>query len=85
MYTTVQPCFGCAKEMLQAKIERVFYLHPWEYPDPEMKGQYERILNEFGGGVNRVVVDDPDQADDQIPPPSPVAFADETGHGLPQV
>lgn len=28
MYTTMQPCFGCAKEIVQAKIAKVIYLHP---------------------------------------------------------
>src|SRR3972149_5411208 len=30
IYTTLQPCFGCMKEMLQAKVRRVYYLHPWQ-------------------------------------------------------
>jgi len=29
MYTTMRPCFGCAKEMLQAQIRTVHYLHEW--------------------------------------------------------
>ncbi len=50
MYTTMQPCFGCAKELLQARISQVSYLHPWSPTDadPEMdkakKGEYEKIL-----------------------------------------
>ena len=49
MYTSMQPCFGCAKELLQAKIHTVVYLHPWiPYdPDPVMdklkKAEYEKI------------------------------------------
>ena len=29
VYSTTQPCFGCLKEMLQARIVAVYYLHPW--------------------------------------------------------
>lgn len=38
IYTTMQPCFGCAKEMLQARINRVVYLHEWTPTDvdPDM-------------------------------------------------
>ena len=49
MYTTMQPCFGCMKEILQAKLSRVVYLHPWvpTSPDPEMdaamKAEYAKI------------------------------------------
>jgi len=31
--TTLQPCFGCLKEMAQAGIEEVYYLHPWADDD----------------------------------------------------
>lgn len=50
MYTTMQPCFGCAKEIVQAKIGKVSYLHPWVPTDidPVMdkakKAEYEKIL-----------------------------------------
>ena len=50
MYTTMQPCFGCAKELVQAKIAKVSYLHPWVPTDvdPAMdkakKAEYEKIL-----------------------------------------
>ena len=39
MYTTMQPCYGCAKEIVQARIARVVYLHPWlpTSPDPAMQ------------------------------------------------
>jgi dCMP deaminase len=50
LYTTMRPCFGCAKELLQAKIERVVYLHEWspDDPDPKMKAkkiaEYKKIF-----------------------------------------
>lgn len=50
LYTTMQPCFGCAKEIAQAKIARVVYLHPWvpsntdPAMDTAMKAEYQKIL-----------------------------------------
>ena len=36
MYSTMRPCFGCTKEMLQAKVRKVCYLHDWAHPDLEI-------------------------------------------------
>ncbi len=51
MTTTVQPCFGCLKEMLQAGITEVHYLHPWDpqeaYGDPELSKQYSSLRARF--------------------------------------
>lgn len=51
MTTTVQPCFGCLKEMLQAGIEEVHYLHPWDpveaYQDPALAQQYAALRAKF--------------------------------------
>ncbi|MGI8847519.1 MAG: deoxycytidylate deaminase [Candidatus Dormibacteria bacterium] len=51
MTTTVQPCFGCLKEMLQAGIQEVHYLHPWDpveaYPDPALERQYGALVGQF--------------------------------------
>lgn len=53
IFTTTQPCFGCAKELLQAKIERVTYIHPWEPrdSDPDMeaakKAEHRKIIAEL--------------------------------------
>lgn len=50
LYTTMQPCFGCAKEIAQAKISEVVFLHPWVPTDvdPDMdrykKAEYEKII-----------------------------------------
>lgn len=63
LYTTMQPCFGCAKEMLQARIARVVYLHPWipTDPDPVMdaakKQEYDRLLSHLQ--VDRLEMPDP--------------------------
>jgi dCMP deaminase len=50
MYTSMQPCFGCAKELLQARITKVSYIHAWVPTDidPKMdkakKAEYEKLL-----------------------------------------
>lgn len=62
VYTTMQPCFGCAKEMLQVGIDTVYFLHPWTYPDPAVQAEYEKLLSRFPGGVKRLQMEDPDAA-----------------------
>ena len=63
LYTTMQPCFGCAKEILQANISRVFYLHPWVPSDSdptldlEMKNEYDKILAKLD--IRKLKFDDP--------------------------
>jgi dCMP deaminase len=63
LYTTMQPCFGCAKELLQAHVKRVFYLYPWTPSDidPEMDGQkkteYEKLLTRLD--TKQKTIDDP--------------------------
>jgi len=60
LYSTMRPCFGCTKELLQAKISTVYYLHDWAYPDPEKQKEYEKIQSYIPGGVIRVEIEDPD-------------------------
>ncbi len=63
LYSTTQPCFGCLKEMLQAKISRVYYIHPWTSPrSPEQEHQYKRLMEEFEHGVVQLSVEDPKKA-----------------------
>ncbi len=54
LYTTMQPCYGCAKELLQAHISRVVYVHPWvpkndgnAEMDAAMKKEYKKILSKL--------------------------------------
>lgn len=67
MYTTMRPCFGCAKEMLQAQVRSVFYLHEWNpsAKDDVLKtaaqtAEYEKLMIRFPGGVHHLQVPDPD-------------------------
>jgi dCMP deaminase len=62
IYTTMRPCFGCTKELLQAGVERVVYIHDWQHPDPAMQNQYSRIQSRFPGGINKLDMEDPERA-----------------------
>ena len=60
VYTTTQPCFGCLKEMLQARISGVYYLHPWiSVRDAEQERQYRGLQEAFPNGVHRLEMADP--------------------------
>ena len=60
VYTTTQPCFGCLKEMLQAKIEQIYYLHPWaSQRNPDQEKQYNLLMQGFKHGVVPLKMEDP--------------------------
>lgn len=60
LYTTTQPCFGCMKELLQARIKAVYYVHPWTSGrDDEQQRQYNALQDAFEGGVRKLEFDDP--------------------------
>lgn len=61
VYTTMRPCFGCTKEMLQAKVRQVFYLHDWKHPDEKQKAEFDRIQARFPEGIRRLQMDDPER------------------------
>lgn len=48
LYTTLTPCFGCAKELIQAKVKKVYYLDKWSNSklaeDKELKQQYDDLI-----------------------------------------
>lgn len=46
VYTTTRPCFGCTKEMVQVKIERVVYLNEWE-PRDDNRSLLDQKLKEY--------------------------------------
>lgn len=81
LYSTVRPCFGCTKELLQAKVRAVRFLHDWSPQQGRRREQYERLQAYFPEGVSQVRVDDPreDWAMNPIRPPS-ADRPDETGH-----
>lgn len=60
MYTTMRPCFGCTKEMLQAKIDSVYFIHDWMHPDEDKQAEYRRIQSYFPGEIKKLDLVDPD-------------------------
>ncbi|MBI4306901.1 MAG: dCMP deaminase family protein [Chloroflexi bacterium] len=61
IYTTLRPCFGCLKELLQAEVKAVRYLHEWTPRDPALRSEYERLMAEFKAGVDEIAIEDPDR------------------------
>ncbi|MBP1606806.1 MAG: dCMP deaminase family protein [Acidobacteria bacterium] len=47
LYTTLRPCFGCAKEAIQAGIRRIVFAEPFAY-DAELEEVYLRLIRESG-------------------------------------
>jgi len=62
IYTTIQPCFGCLKEMVQARIEGVRYRHSWSHPDRSLKPQYDVLKAQFRQGVKQILTPDSREA-----------------------
>lgn len=56
LYTTHQPCFGCAKEAVQAKVAAVYYMEPWKHPteDERVHNEYDRIRLRFAEGMRQI-------------------------------
>lgn len=59
LYTTTRPCFGCSKELLQAKVPAVYYLHEWAHPDERLRHEYNRLQARFPDGAKRLNMLDP--------------------------
>jgi dCMP deaminase len=47
IFTTHQPCFGCAKELLQAGVKEVYYVKSWVPDDKDLARQYRIVLDRF--------------------------------------
>ena len=60
LYSTMRPCFACSKELLQAGVQAVYYLHPWQHPDAAYQQAFEDLQSRFPGGVHRLELEDPD-------------------------
>lgn len=79
VYTTLRPCFGCTKEMIQAGIEEVYFLHDWT-PSQEVRHQYELLQYRIPKGIRQLSIEDP-KADWAIP--KKPLIPDESGHPIP--
>ena len=56
----MRPCFNCAKELIQARIQAVYFLHDWKHPNDELWHQYQLLEKKFPGGVAHTEMHDPD-------------------------
>jgi len=58
IYTTLQPCFSCAKALLQAGISEVIYGRPWCHPmardNADLQADYDRLMERFPRGVRQL-------------------------------
>jgi dCMP deaminase len=61
LYSTMRPCFGCTKEMLQAKIDAVYFLHDWAHPDGDKQAEYARLQARFPNGIKKMDLEDRDE------------------------
>ena len=52
LYSTLQPCFGCLKELVQCRVAGVRYRHVWEHPDTSLKSQYLELTQLFSEGAD---------------------------------
>ncbi len=62
LYTTTRPCFGCTKELLQARIQNVYYIHDWAHPSEDTRQEYQRLQTKVPGGIKRMDYEDSDAA-----------------------
>ncbi len=56
LYSTARPCFGCAKEALQAGVQRVFYLNDWRHPNTSLRKDYISLSEHFPKGVKEITL-----------------------------
>jgi len=59
-YTTTRPCLGCTKELLQAMVREVRYLHDWHHPEKDQRLLYEKLQDHFANGCHAVDMPDPE-------------------------
>ncbi len=60
IYSTMRPCFGCTKELLQARIHAVYFIHDWSHPDTAKQAHYTLLQSRFPGGIRQLGITDPD-------------------------
>ena len=53
LYTTLRPCFGCAKEAIQAGIRRIVIAEPFAYA-AELEEVYRRLIVESGVSLSQL-------------------------------
>jgi len=43
IYSTMRPCFGCTKELVQAGVTEIVYLDDWRHKSREVRHIYEKM------------------------------------------
>jgi len=76
VYTTLKPCFNCLKEMVQARIAGVYYLHDWKTTEPGFQRQYDILEGRIRDGVKHLPVEDPEKDWAVSKPPVAVRIED---------
>jgi dCMP deaminase len=71
IYTTLRPCFGCTKELLQALVCKVFYRDEWTPTDASLWSEYTKLQGWIEDGIQ------------QLGNGSIVHPPEETGHSIP--
>jgi dCMP deaminase len=55
LYTTVQPCFNCLKELMQVRITGVIFQREWQARHPDyawVSTEYERLVEHYRSSGN---------------------------------
>jgi dCMP deaminase len=50
VYTTLQPCFGCLKELMQARVRGIVFLRPWTAHHPDygwVEAEYAHLVTHY--------------------------------------
>jgi dCMP deaminase len=58
LYTTVQPCFNCLKEIMQTRIRGVVFRREWEARHPDygwVASEYDRLVEHYQAAGNLFV------------------------------
>ncbi len=52
VYTTLQPCFGCLKELMQLRVHGIVFLRPWTAHHPDygwVEAEYTGLVTHYRG------------------------------------
>lgn len=60
LFTTMRPCIGCTKELIQTGIRHVYYLHDWIYSDLSIQDTYLKLQRSHFSVMNKVEIEDKD-------------------------
>ena len=59
IYSTLRPCIGCTKEIIQVGIKEIYYIADWVYSDPQLQKIYDELQNNFCS-VKQLNIEDKD-------------------------